>query len=329
MTSQDTITEEMEKAVKNVRLLRQKIRHIDETLVKHSLHIISNERIKTNKQTVLEKLRLMATVHQTQPMIQVLLGTQDYVAALDLISTTQEILAQELNGIHCFRHLPLQLKEMEKLIDKMLTTDFERYSTADLNRPLIDFDQRVLDEDKLVCIISGLLRKKNFSFIDSYKDEAITTIRALIKQLVIEVIASSDAEVCLTGKGEESQSLSLGEWILLLETATDLLLKLLKRIKLIHDVMLHVASTSAGKYLDDINYLSDTESFLTETDLNYIENKLTNLLQSVCNYCHERCANLVSNQELEKYGGTLEEMEKLSKVVYQFYDGCEEVIGIK
>lgn len=329
MTSQDTIMEEMSKAVEYVRKLRDKLRHIDDTLVKQSLGIISCERIKTNKTIVLEKLRLMATVHQTQPMIQVLLGTQDYVAALDLISTTQEILAQELNGVHCFRHLPLQLKEMEKLIDKMLTTDFERYSTADLNRPLLEVDDRVLDEDKLVSIISGLLRKKNFHFIDDYKDEAIMTIRALIKQLLIELLASSDAEICLTGAGEEAQSLTLQEWIVLLQTATVSLLKIMKRIRLIHDVMLHVTDCSAGRFTEDINYLPESDTFLTLTDHNYIENKLTNLLQSVCNYCHERCANLVSNQSLEKYSGTLEEMEKLSHIVEEFCNGCEEVIGIK
>lgn len=329
MTSQDTIMEEMSKAVEYVRKLREKLRHIDNTLVKQSLGIISCERIKTNKTIVLEKLRLMATVHQTQPMIQVLLGTQDYVAALDLISTTQEILSQELNGVHCFRHLPLQLKEMEKLIDKMLTTDFERYSTSDLNRPLLEVDDRVLDEDKLVAIISGLLRKKNFHFIDDYKDEAIMTIRALIKQLLIELLASSDAEICLTGAGEEAQSLTLQEWILLLQTATVSLLKIMKRIRLIHDVMLHVTDCSAGRFTEDINYLPESDTFLTLTDHNYIENKLTNLLQSVCNYCHERCANLVSNQSLEKYSGTLEEMEKLSHIVEEFCNGCEEVIGIK
>ncbi|CRK93598.1 CLUMA_CG007131, isoform A [Clunio marinus] len=331
MTSQDTIMEEMSKAVRNVRKLREKLCLIDNTLVRQSLNIISCERIKTNKQMVLEKLRLMATVHQTQPMIQVLLGTQDYVAALDLISTTQEILAQELSGIHCFRHLPHQLKELEKLIDKMLTTDFEKYTTSDLNRPLIEDDYRVLDEDKIVSIISGLLRKKNFTFIDSYKDEAITTIRALIKQLVIEVIASSDVEICLTGSGEEAQSLSLQEWILLLEAATASLIKLLKRVRLIHDVMLHVADSSAGRNIegDNVSYLSDSETFLTITDHNYIENKLTNLLQSVGNYCHERCANLVSNQSLEQYSGTLEEMEKLSQIVEEFCSSCEEVIGIK
>lgn len=29
-----------------------------------------------------------------------------------------------------------QLTEMEKLVDKMLSTEFQRYATADLNRPL-------------------------------------------------------------------------------------------------------------------------------------------------------------------------------------------------
>lgn len=213
----------------------------------------------------------------------------------------------------------------------MLTTEFQKYTTSDLNRPLLDTDSRVLDEDKLISIISGLLRKKNFSFIDTYKDEAITTIRALIKQLVIEIIASSDAEICLTGAGEEAQSLSLQDWILLLETATVSLLKLLRRIRLIHDMMLHVSDSSAGKGVsgDDVAYLNDSETFLSFTDHSYIETKLTSMLQSVGNYCHERCANLVSNQSLETYSGTLEEMEKLSQIVEEFCSGCEEVIGVK
>lgn len=330
MTSQDAIMEEMSKATANVKKLREKLRIVDDTLVRQSLNIINCERVKTNKQMVLEKLKLMATVHQTQPMIQVLLGTQDYVAALDLISTTQEILAQELSTIHCFRHLPHELKELEKIIDKMLMTEFEKYTSSDLNRPLLDTDSRVLDEDKLISIISGLLRKKNFSFIDLYKDEAIMTIRALIKQLVIEVIATSDAEICLTGSGEEAQSLSLQEWILLLDTATISLLKLLKRIRLVHDVMLHVTNSSAGKGIDEeLAYLNDSETFLSTTDHDCIENKLTNMLQSVGNYCHERCANLVSNQSLEQYSGSLEEMEKLSQIVEEFCSGCEEVIGNK
>lgn len=46
---------------------------------------------------------MMATVHQTQPTIQLLLSTNEFVGALDLISTTQEVLCQELAGVHSFR----------------------------------------------------------------------------------------------------------------------------------------------------------------------------------------------------------------------------------
>lgn len=42
------------------------------------------------------------------------------------------------------RHLSSQLLEMERLIDKMLSTEFERYATADLNRPFNE-DKQILD----------------------------------------------------------------------------------------------------------------------------------------------------------------------------------------
>jgi len=45
----------------------------------------------------------MATVQQTQPNIQMLLATSDYVGALDLIAATQDILTRDLAGIHSFK----------------------------------------------------------------------------------------------------------------------------------------------------------------------------------------------------------------------------------
>uniref|UniRef100_A0A182ISM8 Vacuolar protein sorting-associated protein 54 n=1 Tax=Anopheles atroparvus TaxID=41427 RepID=A0A182ISM8_ANOAO len=328
MTSQDAIMEQMAQALANVQQLRGKIRQIDDTMVKESLQVIRAERIRSNNNLVLEKLKLMSTVHQTQPMIQLLLSTQDYVAALDLISTTQEILGQELTGVHCFRHLPSQLSEMELLIDKMLKTDFERYATADLNRPFTAGEEKMLEEDKLICIISGLLRKRSVDFIDTYRDEAITTVRAIVKQLVIEVIASGDAEVCLTGAGEEAQSLSLSEWIALLEGATGTLLKLLHRIRAVHDVMQQTADASAGRLTDDVSFI-DTEAFLSAADHAVVQGKLASLLQSVCNYCHDRCANLVSNQSLEKSAASAEQIAQLAEIVERFADGCETVCGVQ
>lgn len=238
----------------------------------------------------------------------------------------------------------MQLDEMEKLIDKMLTTEFERYSTTDLNRLLhnsntsgsdttsLDTEaedlEKVVAEDKLVSIVMGLLRKKNFTFIDMYKDEAIVTIKAFIKQLVIEVIATSDVEICLTGAGEEAQSLSISEWIDLLERATIALLEILNRIKAAAVVMLQTADAAAGKCGMNLNFF-DSEAFLSESDHKMVEDRLRDMIHSVCSYCHERCANLVSDQSLEKSIATPDEIHKLNEIVEQFSIGCEEISGVQ
>lgn len=338
MTSQDAIMENMNDATTNVVKLREKMKLLDEKIVKNALNIVKLDRKRTNYGVIYDKLKLMATVHQTQPMIQLLLGTQDYVAALDLISTTQEIVAQELIGIHCFKHLPSQLTEMERLIDKMLATDFEKYSTMDLSRPLttdeddINGDEhRVFDEDKLICIVSGLLRKKNFSFIETYRDEAIVAIRALVKQLVIEVISTSDDERCLTGAGEVAQCLTISEWVLLLKKATGLLLALLRRIKRVLDVMQQVSEASAGKCAinGDFDEAYDIETFLSESEHKKIEDKLKDVMHSICNYCSERCANLISSQSLEKHVASSEEIQNLSEIIRVFSAGCEELSGMQ
>lgn len=75
------------------------------TCILTRLFVFRLEQARSNRLLVQEKLKLMATVHQSQPMIQLLLSTPDYVAALDLIATTQEILLQELNGVHSFRYI--------------------------------------------------------------------------------------------------------------------------------------------------------------------------------------------------------------------------------
>ncbi|XP_037957954.1 vacuolar protein sorting-associated protein 54 [Teleopsis dalmanni] len=338
MTSQDAIMAQMQEAARRVRELRTALDILQKTIVRDSLQVMLYAQRKQNYQETLDKLRLMATVHKTQPMLQLLMGTQDYVAALDLIGTTQEILTQELVGIHCFKHLPMELIEMEKFIDSMLTAEFERYASADLNRPLSDVlketDSVNTEDDKLVCIVMGLLRKKNFRFVNTYKDEAIATIRALIKQFVIEVIASSDAEVCLTGAGEEAQSFSIAEWIALLKKATVALLTVLQRIKAVTNIMQQTADAAAarsdlavGNSQKSTVNLIDSEAFLTSVDHMVVQEKLQDLLIAVCNYCHDRCATMVSTQSLERAVATLDEIEQLKEIVTEFGDGCEEICG--
>ncbi|KAI2523625.1 VPS54 subunit of GARP complex [Homo sapiens] len=149
MTSQHELQDYLRKTSQAVKMLRDKIAQIDKVMCEGSLHILRLALTRNNCVKVYNKLKLMATVHQTQPTVQVLLSTSEFVGALDLIATTQEVLQQELQGIHSFRHLGSQLCELEKLIDKMMIAEFSTYSHSDLNRPLED-DCQVLEE----CVIN-------------------------------------------------------------------------------------------------------------------------------------------------------------------------------
>ncbi|XP_023287854.1 vacuolar protein sorting-associated protein 54 [Orussus abietinus] len=299
MTSHDALMEQLTQTITVLKALRENIHQIDKNLVTDSLEVLRLERARCNRTLVQEKLKLMATVHQSQPMIQLLLSTPDYVAALDLISTTQEILYQELNGIHSFRHLSSQLREMERLVDKMLSTEFERYATADLNRPL-GGESLVLDGDKLVSIISGLLRQKHFQFVDAYKEEAITTVRAVTKERTIEALAASDCCSDQQAAALEVGGLSLAERLTLLHKTIQSLTSLLHRVKAVHDVMRDTADLSAGRSPYGALDTSLTDCLLSSEEHFRISNKLGDMVTSVCDYCHERLGYLLSAGTNEK-----------------------------
>ncbi|UYV78299.1 VPS54 [Cordylochernes scorpioides] len=147
MTSHDALKDQLATVLQSVLDLRKKIRAIDEAIVQSSLQVLALKRRRDNYAKVYSKLQLMATLHQTQPTVQLLLSTSDYVGALDLIKTSQEVLQRELPGVVSFRHLGSQLQEIQKVIHKMMDTDFSRYVAADLNRPLEEEDPSSVMEE--------------------------------------------------------------------------------------------------------------------------------------------------------------------------------------
>jgi vacuolar protein sorting-associated protein 54 len=99
----DTVMEQLKKTIKEVTILRKKFGQLESCLIRPSLKNIQLTKARNNAKEVFKKINLIATVHQTQPTIQLLLSTVDFVGALDLISTSQEVVAQELSGVHSFR----------------------------------------------------------------------------------------------------------------------------------------------------------------------------------------------------------------------------------
>nr|Q9JMK8.1 RecName: Full=Vacuolar protein sorting-associated protein 54; AltName: Full=Vps54-like protein [Rattus norvegicus]CAB96885.1 Vps54l-like protein [Rattus norvegicus] len=245
MTSQHELQDYLKKTSQAVKMLRDKIAQIDKVMCEGSLQILRLALTRNNCVKVSNKLKLMATVHQTQPTVQVLLSTSEFVGALDLIATTQEVLQQELQGVHSFRHLGSQLCELEKLIDKMMIAEFSTYSHSDLNRPL-EGECQVLEEERLVSLVFGLLEQRKLNFLEIYGEETIITAKNIIKECVINKVAQveeidTDAVVKLA---DQMRMLNFPQWIDLLKDIFSKFTIFLQRVKatlnVIHSVVLSV-----------------------------------------------------------------------------------------
>lgn len=88
-----------------IEALRSTMRALEANLVHKSLRLPVLARRRANTHSLLEKLRLVHAVWATQPMIQQQLTARDFPTALDLISSSQQLLATELCGISSLRKL--------------------------------------------------------------------------------------------------------------------------------------------------------------------------------------------------------------------------------
>uniref|UniRef100_A0A8C5MF55 Vacuolar protein sorting-associated protein 54 n=1 Tax=Leptobrachium leishanense TaxID=445787 RepID=A0A8C5MF55_9ANUR len=232
MTSQHELQDYLRKTSQAVKMLRDKISRIDHVMCEGSLRILRQALTRNNCTKVYKKLKLMATVHQTQPTVQLLLSTSEYVGALDLIATTQEVLQQELQGIHSFRHLGSQLCELEKLIDKMIVAEFTSYVRSDLNRPLDD-DCHVVEEERLVSLVFGLLKQRKLNFYEIYSDEMMSTAKTIIKQCVVSTISQIeeiDTDI-VTKLADQMRRLNFSQWFDLLNNMFSKFTVFLQRVK--------------------------------------------------------------------------------------------------
>ncbi|XP_019404729.1 PREDICTED: vacuolar protein sorting-associated protein 54 isoform X2 [Crocodylus porosus] len=232
MTSQHELQDYLRKTSHAVKMLRDKISQIDKVMCEGSLRVLRLSLTRNNCIKAYNKLKLMATVHQTQPTVQLLLSTSEFVGALDLIATTQEVLQQELQGIHSFRHLGSQLCELEKLIDKMMIAEFSTYACSDLNRPLED-DCQILEEERLISLVFGLLKQRKLNFYEIYGDEMIITAKNIIKQCVVSTVSQIeeiDTQVVIK-LADQMRMMNFPQWFDLLKSIFSKFTIFLKRIK--------------------------------------------------------------------------------------------------
>lgn len=188
MTSHELLHDDLEITLKKVQNILSQIRCIDRNVVKSLLKVTKSHRLRTNSWKLVEKLQMMATVRQTQPTIQLLLSTNEYAGALDLIHTTQDILLQELSGLNCFRHLSSQLKEMERVIGMMMRKDMEQLIKEELNQSLCNTNNETCrNPHRVTAVTLGLLKHGQFDFLQGFREE----VKEVIKQTIASTINTS------------------------------------------------------------------------------------------------------------------------------------------
>ncbi|XP_066279264.1 vacuolar protein sorting-associated protein 54-like isoform X1 [Branchiostoma lanceolatum] len=248
MASHDELQDNMSHCLSAIKQLRDRIHNIDSVLAKGSLQLLQLSRSRQNYTKLYHMMKMMATVHQTQPMVQVLLSTSDFVAALDLISITQQVLAKDLAGIQSFRHLGLQLCELERVIDRMMQEDFQRYAVENLARHKDDGIQ-LFEEERLTSLVYGLLRQHRFGFLEVMREEAATAIKAGIKQTVAEYVSQVDTidNESVGSLADQMRMLNFQQWLEMLGEVFTKLLLLVSRVKMTAAVIQGVIHLAAGR----------------------------------------------------------------------------------
>ncbi|XP_037784304.1 vacuolar protein sorting-associated protein 54-like isoform X1 [Penaeus monodon] len=323
-----------------VSALRDGISVLRQEAVLEPVKILALPRRRNNISETCKKLEVMSAVREVQSTIQVMLARQEFTAALDLISTTQDLLHTELNTIRCLKHLSSELSEHEKLIDKMVSADFIKYITEDLNRPLED-THPFLEEDQLIAVVFGVLRLQKFDFLDNLREEIYTAIKATVKQSVVEAVSEVEVDQEIASVADQARVLSIGAWLSLLSTVTSRLNTVIARVKGITEVMVQTVEAGAGRTQPVTEGVqaaslvtmssSDGDPMLGEVACGKVLGGLREILCQACDYAHDRCAKLLHARSrdhgLDKM--TASEFLALSRIIEDFVADTESVCGRK
>ena len=216
------------------------------------MEICRLERRRRNARILADKLAVMSHLHQTQPKIQMLLSGNEFSGALDLITTSRDVLAVDLNGIVSFRHLSSQLHEIQSIIGKMLLGDFQTYISEEIHRdiqqekattiterPMSEMDQA--DADQLNSVILGLLRQNSYTFLEVLDAASITAVKNVFKEVAVDLLmldAQDEVSTLTNLAAEFAKSSSSCKWIEFFDVLLGSLISLLRRIFAIHSVIM-------------------------------------------------------------------------------------------
>jgi len=250
MTYHDALMSQLVALISLVKSLRLRLADVEVGVVE-ALRVPLLLRRRENLARITEMLRTISDVHQTQPTIQSLLSVQEFAGALDLISTSQDILNDHVGDVLALRYLPNQLTELHDVIGRMLISDFQDIVSSELARPVTrtrasghtigqveEEEPCQIDEIALSSVVTGLIRQHSFTFLELLEEEGVSAVKRVIKEIVLSILDLTE-EKTLTSLVAEFASRATPEgWSDLLDYLIGSLLSVLARVSVIHQVIL-------------------------------------------------------------------------------------------
>ena len=227
MTYHDALMSQLISLISVVRTVRERLGGVQEGVVT-AIKVPQLSIRRNNIERVLGVLATIDTLHKTQPTIQCQLNRQEFAAALELISTSQDILDSETVNIDCLKHLPSQLDELVAVIEKMLLADFINLFSCECERELelvkisetesesVEKDVKY-DEIVMSAIVSGLLRQHNYKFLEHLEEQSITCLKNVIKDVVLSVLDVTEETTLTNLVAEYAGVASSDQWTSLID----------------------------------------------------------------------------------------------------------------
>ena len=226
MTYHDALMSQLMSLISVVSTVRKRIAHVQEGVVS-AIKVPQLAVRKANLESLLGVLSTVDTLYKTQPTIQLQLTRQEFASALELISTSKEILSNETANIDCLKHLPGQLDELTAVIEKMLLADFQNIISTEFDREpnlikMTEIDETVdkdtkYDDCMLSAIISGLVRQQSFKFLEYFEQQSISSLKNVIKDVVLSVLDVTEETTLTNLVAEFAGVASSSDWTGLLD----------------------------------------------------------------------------------------------------------------
>uniref|UniRef100_A0A0X3NY50 Vacuolar protein sorting-associated protein 54 n=1 Tax=Schistocephalus solidus TaxID=70667 RepID=A0A0X3NY50_SCHSO len=329
----DVVREKLGQTLADVRTVREKLGQLDGIYCETAAQMARLERRRANYKKLLKQLQLVASVHSAQPTIQSLLKSNDFCAALDLVSSTQELLsAPDTPSFTCLRHLSAQLTEIARFVQNMVVAEFQAAIQDCLDKKMLlspsseaKLSGLALSEDAsdLMPSVLGLLRIGHYEFVEILRKEVLGLVRASLQSSVdslqpksdpaddtvngiataaattVRTVSTSESELRSTGLASTTEDLQSGGkysqavWLQLVHSVCRNLELALGRIRAVVLVIVHSIEQSVGSQLLSSSDSGPVKSVPQEIGEDLIR-KILRVYWDAVSWCQTRIINLVS-----------------------------------